>query len=219
MNAKRQKTEEYILKSVKNAGSKTTYDILVEFFKSMDDKAFDVFMRKLKDKKEVLSFIIPHSESTKIDEHKVIKELEKMGVKLEQRLTVKSSDYGDFTTPIKFLILDLPFKRASQTLDKKISIPKGNIVSAMTGQVSNDSQGSRLTMPETQLLSGFGLDKAISEMFVPRGGDLGAGNAMDAYLFKTGRASLDDVKQFGTGVVSTKTLKSYFTASHLKSTL
>jgi len=219
MTPKRKKTEEFILQSVKKAGSDNTFKIIDGLFKSMNDKEFDIFMKKLRDKKEILSFIISHNESTKIDEHKVINELKKMGVKLEQRLTVKSSDYGEFTTPIKFLLLDLPFKRAAQTLDKKISVPKGSVISAMTGQVANESQGSKVTMPETQLLAGFGLDKTISEMFVPRGGDLGAGNAMDAYLFKTGRASLKDVKQYGTGVVSTKTLKSYLSASHIKSTL
>ena len=219
MNAKRKSVEEFFLKSVKNVNSDTTYNILVEFFKSMDDKAFDVLMKKLRDKKEVLSFIIPHSESTKINEHKVINELKKLGVELEQRLTVKSEDFGEYTTPIKFLLLDLPVKRASQTLDKKISIPKGKTVSAMTGQVSGESQGSRLTMPETQITAGFSLNKTISELFVPRGGDLGSGNAMDAYLFKTGRVSLSEAKQFSTGVESTKTLKSFFTASHLRSTL
>lgn len=219
MNAKRKSVEEFFLKSVKNVNSDTTYNILVEFFKSMDDKAFDVLMKKLRDKKEVLSFIIPHSESTKINEHKVINELKKLGVELEQRLTVKSEDFGEYTTPIKFLLLDLPVKRASQTLDKKISIPKGKTVSAMTGQVSGESQGSRLTMPETQITAGFSLNKTISELFVPRGGDLGSGNAMDAYLFKTGRVSLSEAKQFSTGVESTKTLKSFFAASHLRSTL
>ncbi len=219
MNPKRIKTEEFILQAIKKAGSMNTYNILTGFFKGMNDKEFDIFMRKLRDKKEVLSFIISHNESTKIDEHKVINELKKLGVKLEQKLTVKSSDYGNFTTPIKFLLLDLPFKRASQTLDKKISIPKGNVISAMTGQVTNESQGSKITMPETQVLAGFGLDKTISEMFVPRGGDLGAGNAMDTFLFKTGRASLKDVSQYSTGVSSTRTVKSYLTSSHIKSTL
>jgi len=219
MNDKRKKTEEYFLQSVKNAGSMNTYNILIEFFKTMDDKAFDIFMGKLRDKKEVLSFIISHTESVKINEHHVIDELTKMGVKLEQKLKVDSYDYGKFTTPIPFLILDLPFKRASQTLDKKISIPRGNVISSLTGQVTGDSQGSKLTMPETQIIAGFGLDNVISEFFVPRGGDLGAGNAMDSYLYKTGKASLKDVKQFGTGIVSSRSLRSYFTSSHLKSTL
>lgn len=219
MNPKREKTQKFILESIKKSGSNNTYNIVLNLFENMNDKEFDIFMKKLRDKKEILSFIISHSESVKIDEHKIINELKKMGVKLEQQLTVKSTDYGNFTTPIKFLLLDLPFKRAAQTLDKKISVPKGNVISAMTGQVTNESQGSKITMPETQLLAGFGLDKTISEMFVPRGGDLGAGNAMDAYLFKTGRASLKDVKHFGTGVSSTRSLKSYLTASHIKSSL
>lgn len=216
---KRKQVEELFLKRVKDANSMVTYNVMLEFFKSLNDKEFTTLMKNLKSGKEVLSFIIPHSESTKIDEHNIINLLNGLGVKLEQHLTVKSEEYGDYKTPIKFLLLDLPFKRASQTLDKKVSIPKGNKTSLLTGGVTGESQSSKITMPETMIQSGFNLEKTISELFVPRGGDLGAGNAMDQYLYNTGSVSMSDIKPYSTGNVSTRTLKSYLTASHIKSTL
>jgi len=219
MFEKRKKVEELFLLRTKKAGSMVTYKIMKEFFATLKDSEFTTLMKNLRDNKEVLSFIIPHSEATKIDEHNIINLLDGLGVKLEQHLTIKSEEYGNYTTPIKFLLLDLPFKRASQTLDKKVSIPKGSTTSLLTGGVSGDAQSSKITMPETMIQSGFNLEKTISELFVPRGGDLGAGNAMDKYLYTTGKVSLKDVKMFSTGNVSTRTLKSYLSASHIESTL
>ena len=44
-------------------------------------------------------------------------------------------------------------------------------------------------------------------------------NALDKLLFTQGRASMDELRPYATKNVTVKSLKAYFLASHLKSTL
>ena len=74
-------------------------------------------------------------------------------------------------------------------------------------------------MPEILIHAGFGIEKPIEELMNSRGGDLGLGNAMDVSLFNNGSVSLKNIQPHSTKVVSTKSLKAYLLASHIKSTL
>lgn len=210
----RKEATKYILNSVKV--SKTTYDIVSKLFADMSDVEFHDFMVRLRDKKTNLSFIVPHEE--KHTEDALFDWLESIGGKPFQQLTYIENG-KKFTAPNSTLILDIPIKRASQTQDKKVSIPTGNRINSLTGQVTGDSLTAQFTNPEKLLHLGFGATKGTFELTNMRSGDLGLGNAMDKMLFTYGRVSMDDIREHSTKNVGTKTFKAYLLASHIKSTL
>lgn len=219
MNAKRKTAQEAFLNMAKSVGSDNTHAAMTYLFDSLNDEEFDKLMIKIRDGKIILPFIVPHEEASEFDEHKVIGLIESLGGSLVQRLKTVSKDAGESMTDTKVLILHAYLKRAAQTLDKKISIGKGSKTSPLSGQVTRESKSSKVTVQEAQLLQGFGLDKVVEELYVPRGGDIGAARAMNQTLFTEGTVKLKDIEKLGTGVKSTRTIRSYLSASHIASTL
>ena len=212
---RREEVTKYVLESVKI--SKTTYDIVSKFFNDMTDKEFHNFWLDVRDKKTNLSFIIPQEE--KHDESVLFKWLNKLGVNPFQKLTYVDKDGLEYTSPKPTLVIYGTVKRAAQTQDKKSSVSHGNKIDSLTGQVTGDSRSAKITMPEILIHAGFGIEKPIEELMNSRGGDLGLGNAMDVSLFNNGSVSLKNIQPHSTKVVSTKSLKAYLLASHIKSTL
>lgn len=210
----RKDTTKFILDNM--SISKYTYDILTTFFKNMTDGEFHEFMTKLKNGKHNLSFVIPHEET--VTEEMIFDLADKLDVKLFQKLTFHEE--GMTHTPvIPYMVIIVPAKRAAQTQDKKSSVSHGNKIDSLTGQVTGDSRSAKITMPEILIHAGFGIEKPIEELMNSRGGDLGLGNAMDVSLFNNGSVSLKNIQPHSTKVVSTKSLKAYLLASHIKSTL
>lgn len=204
----------YILENMKI--SKYTYDILEKFFNKMSDSTFHDFMVKLKSGVNNLSFVIPHEEQ--VTEEMIFDLADKLDVKLFQKLTFHEGETS-YTSIIPYMIVAVPGKRAAQTQDKKQSVSQGNKIDSLTGQVTGESRSAKLTMPEILIHAGFGIEKPLEELMNARGGDLGLGNAMDITLFNNGSVSLKNIQQHSTKVVSTKSLKAYLLASHIKSTL
>lgn len=211
---KRKETTKFILDNMKI--SKYTYDIVKDFLENLTDDEFHNFMLKLRDKKINLSFVIPHEENITIEN--LFKLADSLNVKLFQKLTFEEEGIS-FTSKVPSMVVMLPAKRAAQTQDKKQSVPTGNKIDSLTGQVTSESRSAKITMPEILIHTGFGIQKPLEELLNPRGGDLGLGNAMDKYLFNYGSVSLKAIQPHSTKVVSTKTLKAYLLASHIKSTL
>ena len=221
-NPKRKQVEDYILKFIKRiVTGKENYELYEGLFKSMSDKDFDQFMQDLRDKKATLSVIVPNGSNIKVDIKNNFKLAQELGFDFFQHLHVDATDdIPAYTTPIKYMIVKFPVKRAAQLLSKKISIPEDNKkIDTLTGQVTGGSKSSKLTNPELQILLGLGLKKSIVELMKHRGGDLGSNNAMNNILFNYGSVTQDDLDQYSSKVESTKTLKSYFQAMHIKSTL
>lgn len=210
----RKETQKYILDNM--SISKYTYNILKTFFESMLDHEFHSFMLKLKEGKENLSFVVPHEET--ITEEMIFDLADKLGVELFQKLTFQDGDLS-YTSDIPYMVLTVPGKRAAQTQDKKQSVSQGNKIDTLTGQVTGESRSAKITMPEILIHTGFGITSPIEELLNSRGGDLGLGNAMDVSLFNNGSVSLKNIQKHSTKVVSTKSLKAYLLASHIKSTL
>lgn len=221
-NPKRKQVEDFILKYIKRiVTGKENYELYEMLFKSMNDKEFHIFMEKLRDKKATLSVIIPNGSNIKVDVKSNFKLAKELGFEFFQHIRVgATADVPAYTTPNKYMVLKFPVKRAAQLLTKKISIPEDNSkVDTLTGQVTNGSKGSKLTNPELQILLGLGLKKSILELMKHRGGDLGSNNAMNNILFNYGSVNQDELEQYSTKVESTKTLKAYLQAMHIKSTL
>lgn len=222
-NAKRKKVEEYIVKYIGKIthGDEKNMNLYKDLFKSMNDKEFDDFMVKLRDKKITLSIIVPNGGDVKVTVKNNFKVAKEIGLEFFQHLKMgASNDMPAYTTPNKYLVYKLPVRRAAQLLSKKISIPKDDkTIDSLTGQVTGKSQSSKLTLPELQILIGMGMKDSVKELMKTRGGDLGEANALNKLLYKNGQVSQAMTGMYSTGVKSTKTLKQFLNAMHIRSTL
>lgn len=190
-------------------------------FSTLNDKEFEQFINDLDTGRQKLCVIVPQMSKTKIDVKRNLELGKKIGVEFFQRIWIpENNGVPKYLTPITYLVMDLPLRKASQILDKKISIPEhNNTVDNLTGQPTGDSKGSRVSYPELQVLASMGLDKTITEFYKYRGGDVRGYQAMSMSIYRTGAVSLEEMKKYQSGVESTKTLKTYLTGMHLENTL
>jgi len=216
--ATRKEIEAFVIKYVgKISRDKRNEELYKEFFKKMSNTEFSKWVDDLDKGNAKIQIIVPNGSSKLSIEnnYKVAKEL---GVEFYQYLDIgPTEDTPKYRTPMKVLIYDSMVRRVSQLLMKKISIPEDNRrIDTTTGAVTGSSKGSKMTMPELTILTNYGLKDSLSEIMTARGGDLGKGRAMEAYLDKYGQVSLSNLESFKTGVVSSKTLTAYLNACHLK---
>lgn len=211
----------YIEKLTPGSKNKQMYE---SFFKKMNDNQFKDWLLKLKNKQTHLMVVDASFDKSHLSIENNLKVAEELNHDFFQRLWIEEVDNNGETyrylTLEKHLILYLPVRQPSQLLTKKLSVPEDNTKrDNLTGQVVGDSQSSGISYPELQILMGIGLDDTISELIKARGGDLGASQALDAYLNRYGNASLSTVNKYATGVESTNTLRSFLTAMHLANNL
>lgn len=218
MSGNRKKAEAFIyefLNDIDPSGynSEKYKDIL----KRMTDKDFDEYMKGIRDGEKTLVIFAPLLKSKGITTENNLKVAKKYNVPMFERLVFRGGKEPDHTTAQEFLLLDLPIKRQSQNLVKKISVPDDNrVVDQVTGQPTGDSKGSSLSQPELGVLNSMGLHHSIEEMFRFRGGDKGGFRAYNASIEQLGSVSLKSIAPFATGVESTKAVKNYLSAAHLK---
>jgi hypothetical protein len=123
-------------------------------------------------------------------------------------------------TPEKYLVVDLPVRRQRQLQRKKITIPQGTRhVDELSGQVTGPSRGSKISMPELQVLYSQDLTQPIVELIKYRGGDIKGQQLLYRSLMETGRASQKALSMTPTAVRSTQVLGIIFNAMHLSTTL
>ena len=166
-----------------------------EFFGSLDDKKFVEFMNNLKQKKCAIYVIAPNMKKVlKISD--LLEAAKKVGLKTSHRLWLpdKTRPGKYFLTNEKYLVLELPIRRAQQEWDKKISVPSRDThVDALTGQVIMDDRACNISAPEIQSLSVRGLDKVLIELVKVRGGDVQAYGDFKRQLEENGEARLDSL--------------------------
>lgn len=213
----REKTEEFILGIVKKVHL-PTYNLIKETFEEMNDTQFKSLMSDIKAGRDKISFVVDHDDKLPTIK-KMISILNSLGCNPIQKITTHSLEFGEYTSPIPTTLMILPCRRPIQSLDKKISIATGDKKDPLTGAVTGESKSSKLTIPEIQVLGGYGSQAMIKEFLNDRGGDLGAGRAFDSLLYQNGKVSFKETDIYATGATSTKTLKAYWTASHIKSSL
>ena len=222
MNAKRKKTEEFILKYIKKiTGTDFNVNLYKDLFKSMSDKEFDIFMKDLKDNNKILQVIVPHEkEATNITVENNIKLGKELGYDFFQHLIMEEPDQPKRKTKYKFLVYPLTFRRTKQLVDKGVSVSENDKQRDLsTGQVTGDSRSSKLSLPEAQLLIGMNNKATLDEFLQSRGGDEGEEQVMKKALLKYGKVSKKFLEEYSTGTRSTKTLKVYFRSMHLEISL
>jgi len=218
----RQKAEKFILDFLRDI-EPTGYNVKIyeKLLKDMSDKNFDTYMRKMRDGESFLVIFKPMYEAKGLTVENNLKIAKKYGLEFFEKLIFSNNQNSpDYKTPIEYLIIDLPYRRQSQTLIKKMSIPEHNkVIDELTFQPTGESKGAKISYPELQVLIGMGLEKTIDELIRYRGGDRNGFNAYNAMFLRYGNANLKTLSNYSSGVESTKTLKTYLTALHLSSTL
>lgn len=191
------------------------------YFASLSDKAFDAYMADIKSGQKFLTLTAPNFAKTSLSLERNFAIADKLGHNFFQRLWIKGEgEVPTHLTPIAYLVVLMPFRVASQRLDKKKSIPKtSRVINALTGQVTGESKGAGISYPEIRVCAAMGLESTMVELMKYRGGDLRGNAALNASLMRSGRANMNTLKHFASGVESTSRLKTFLTACHLSNTL
>lgn len=219
MTPLRQKQQDYILTNVQRLvpGVDQT-SFYKKFFDTMSDQQFSAWLEKLYKQEAYLIVISPNFAKGGIDYERNLKIGKELGLEMLQQIWIEDPESGrTYLTPEKFLVADCPFRRASQMIVKKASIPINmGVVDNQSGQPTGDSKGAQVSLVELGLLASSGLEHTALELVKVRGGDLQAFSALNASLSKHGRANLKTLQQFSSGVESTKTLQIIFACAMLK---
>lgn len=208
----RKRAEAFILEFMKDL-EPTGYNVeqWKKILADMTDKDFHEYMTGLRDKTKFLVVFKPMYKAQGMTLENTLKLGEKYDVQFFEKLVFTGNpSEPDHKTNIEFLVGDSVYRRQSQTSVKKISVPDNNkTIDQLTYQPTGASKGSKLSLPELQVLVGMGLDKTIEELFQTRGGDKGSFNAYNAMIMRYGSANLKSIGQFATGVESSKAVKIY----------
>lgn len=218
----RASAEKFILQFMSDIDpSNYNTELYKNLLKGMSDKQFDDYMKAIRDSKAYLVVFKPTYEANGITVENNLKIAPKYNLEFfEHLLITNDASNPDYKTPIKYLVVDLPYRRQSQTLDKKISVPDDNkTIDELTYQPTGDSKGAKISYPELQVLIGMGLDNTVTELIKYRGGDRNGFNTYNAMFLRYGSANIKTLSGYSSGVESTKTLKSYLLGLHIKSTL
>jgi len=223
MNKKRQEVEKFIKDWIyKITKSKKNVELYEDLFKSMNDDEFKQLMEDLKSGKKTLQVIIPvDGFDGKVDLENNYKLAKELGFNFFEHLIIgPGDDFPKYKTPEKYMVIDLPFRRTKQTLDKGLSVAdSAKEVDSITGQVKGDDRVSKISFPELQVLIGLGLKDSLIELMRDRGGDVTSNSIMLNSISKYGRISRKLIDMYAEGALSTKSLKNYLTGMHLKNTL
>lgn len=220
--ANRKEAEAFILKYIEKISPKSgNSEIYKTVFSKLSDKQFDDYMKDLESGKAFLVMQLPNFKQHGVTLENNLAIADELGHDFFQKLWITNKkDTPDHLTPIESLVMDLPVRRASQLLIKKISVPDDSrTIDALTGQPTGESKGAKLSYPELQICAAMGLDNSMIELMKYRGGDNKGLIAFNAMLSKYGRVNLKSVEPYASGVESTKTFKTFLTSMMLKNTL
>ena len=218
----RKKAEEIILKGLKELGAgDKNIELYKETFKNMNNKDFEEVMKKIDNDDFILPIIVPHDDNvTNISVEKNLRLCEKYNNPAFEDIIIEDEDGTQRVPPHKRYNILVPYRRTKQTGDKGLSVGKDDKkVDTITGQVTGDSQTSKISFPEAQLLEGMGLNNTITEFMVDRGGDTSAYRAMRLSLIKNGKITQEVIDEFSDKVGATDALDMYLKGMHLKLTI
>lgn len=222
MSGNRKAAQEVILQYIDRIlpGSPNT-QLYADLFASMDDAQFDDFMLKIERGESRLAIIAPNLAEHKLDIERNLDLAVELGHNFFERIWIdEGGDVPPYLSNVPYLVVDLPLRRQAQLLVKKISIPEDNkSIDDFTGQPTGKSKGSKISYPETQVLSALQLDACQVEMLKFRGGDVKGFDSMNASISKTGSVSLNTLLALKTQVKSTLTFSTFLTSMHLDNTL
>lgn len=194
---------------------------LTERFNAMSDKELDDYVAKLATGEEILPLTAPNLAKEKLSMDRNLALAKELGHNFFPHLKLTDSATGiTYRTPERYLVMKLSVRRQRQLLRKKITIPEGTRhVDEFSGQVTGPSKGSRISLPELQVLYSQDLTDPIVELIKYRGGDIKGQQLMYRSLMETGRVSMRNLERFNTRVKSTDTLSVILQGMMLSNTL
>lgn len=193
-----------------------------EYLTGLSNKAFEQLMEGIERGETILPLHVAPDSKKKLTVKRNLQVAEKWGHQFFQKLklTNQSDPSISTTTPIPYLVIELPVRRQAQTVESKMSVPKNYTnIDDLTGQPTGESKGGKVTLPELQVLSTHGLDETITEFIKTRGGDTEALRQLEQKLIENGSVRLEDINTKATRVKSTETLSALFKAAHLDNNL
>lgn len=218
----RKAATERILTSVEEAlpgsGNREYYEKVLT---AMSDEEFDQFIDKLRTGQEYISLTVPNYTGSRINLNRIAELSEKLGIPIWQHLSVFDETANRrFKTPKKYPVLFGPVRRQQQTLREKIGLPvHSRTIDDLTGQVTGESKGSSISVPQVHILRARQLYMTALEYMKVRGGDEKAAEAMEQQIERFGGFDLDAVTAGNTKVKSQQTVSIWFTGMHLRNNL
>lgn len=187
----------------------------------IDNASFHDWMERIRRGEGAIPYIHPPGSKFEISvERNTTVLAKKYGIEFFQQIWYQDDNGEWFLTPNVYLLLPWPVRRQAQHLVEKISIPEHNhSIDDMTGQVTGDSKGSKISYPELGLLKAFGLSRTIEELMHWRGGDVKGYRLMNQQLMKNGQASMNALSPYAGEVTSTKTFRNILLAMNYTTTL
>lgn len=186
-----------------------------EIFKTLSDADLVKHIEKR------IMIYAPNNSPVDIDSSRNIRIGKELGYDFYQQLWLTDPKTGACSlTKYEHILLELPVRRQSQMIDKKISIAEHNrTIDKLTGQPTGDSKGSSFSFPQTYVMFAKGYDATLKELMRTRGGDTKAAQVVDRQIRQTGHSSQEFEGSANTRVKSTKTTGAVFTAMHLGNSL
>lgn len=209
---------------------KGNYELTKSQLESLSDAEFDQYMVRLRRPvdnddpeyvQECLTYYAPNLSTTKISIERNLALAKEIGHKFFERLWITDAQTGvEYLTPNTYIVVDLPIRRQAQLLIKKASIPTDHkSIDELSGQVTGDSKGSKLSFPELQAQVSQGLDHTVVEEIKIRGGDEKAYQEFERQMIERGSVSQAEILALGTKVKSTETLSILLKGMHLDNNL
>lgn len=163
-----------------------------QFFSKMSDNEFIKYMDLLAKGKVAINIVMPNMKKA-LKMPDLIRGLEIVDLNVYHKLWLTDKTTGrKYLTNEKYLVLQLPIRRAQQEVDKKLSVPsRDSKIDALTGQVTGPDKACALSAPEIQSLNTRGLEVTLNELVRVRGGDINAYGDFKRQLEETGGAELN----------------------------
>lgn len=181
-------------------------------FKTMTDKALVQLCNT------AIPIYEPPGSDVKIDHVRNIEIARELGYEFRQRLWLTDEKTGQVQLTIyKHFVLDIPVRRQSQLINKKMSTAEhGRNIDHTTGQtVGKQSKSSGFSFPQTFVMYTKGYDETLKELIKTRGGDLEHWRNVERNLRETGSSTINTPgSQFST-TKSVQTLSALLKAMHV----
>lgn len=231
--AARKKATRFIIDTVlkalfpeyKNAAGEFVYPAFIAEYEAqlnaLSDEEFKQYMLSIKNGDEYIRAIVPNAGEYRINVENALRVADNLSIPIFQHLVLTDPQTGTtYTTPKKYMVIDLPVRRQAQMLKKKQSIPEDDKHhDQYTDQATGVSKGAKISFPEIQILAAQKVDTALRELISFRGGDMKAYNAMKRTIYAEGGVSHAALSSLGTRVKSIKVFSAYLKAMHLDNNL
>lgn len=220
--ANRKAAEAAVIKYLKELeGGDVNAALYTALFKSMSDAEFERWIDALGSGRETIHLIIPNANDIKLDINRTVKVGEELGAKFFEQLVLTDPETGEeYITPLSYMVLDVAMRRQSQHLIKKQSIPEDDrVVDHLSGQVTGDSKGGKISLPELLVIESKGLETSLLELIKVRGGDDVALAAMKEAIRESGTFNVKAIEALGSKPTAIKTLRALLLSVHLDNTI